>query len=166
MPSSYTAPGLDKEAAATVRDTLQERLVALIDLQLTIKHIHWNVVGRNFISVHEMLDPQHTAVSGYVDETAERIATLGGQPLGTPGAVVDGRSWDNYKLNRALTHEHLQALDSVYVGLIEDHRKAITICGDLDPVSEDLLLGQTNQLELFHWFVRAHLEDAAGHLDT
>ncbi|CAN5787829.1 DNA starvation/stationary phase protection protein [soil metagenome] len=166
MPSSYTAPGLDKEAAAAVRETLQERLVALIDLQLTIKHIHWNVVGRNFISVHEMLDPQHAEVSAYVDAVAERIATLGGEPLGTPGAVVERRSWDNYKLNRALTHEHLQALDSVYVGLIEDHRKAIATCGDLDPVSEDLLLGQTNQLELFHWFVRAHLEDAAGHLDT
>ena len=24
---------------------LQQRLVALIDLELTLKHIHWNVVG-------------------------------------------------------------------------------------------------------------------------
>jgi starvation-inducible DNA-binding protein len=165
MPSAYTAPGLDEADAAQVRDSLQNRLVALIDLQLTLKHIHWNVVGPSFIGVHEMLDPQHAAVSEMVDAVAERIATLGGQPLGTPSAVVDGRTWDDYALDRALTHEHLSALDSVYVGVIEDHRKAIKLAGDIDPVSEDLLIGQTNQLELFHWFVRAHLEDKSGHLD-
>lgn len=166
MPSSYTAPGLDKADATTVREALQERLVALIDLQLTLKHIHWNVVGKTFIAVHEMLDPQHTEVSSFVDAVAERIATLGGEPLGTPGAVVNGRHWDDYKLNRALTQDHLIALDSVYVGLIEDHRKAVKVAGALDPVSEDILIGQTAQLELFHWFVRAHLEDADGRLDT
>lgn len=166
MPSAYTAPGLKEEDAAQVRDSLQNRLIALIDLQLTLKHIHWNVVGPNFIGVHEMLDPQYAAVSDMVDAVAERIATLGGQPLGTPSAIVDGRTWEDYKLDRALTHEHLVALDHVYVGLIEDHRKAIELAGDLDPVSEDLLIGQTNQLELFHWFVRAHLEDKSGQIDS
>jgi starvation-inducible DNA-binding protein len=166
MPSAYTAPGLQEADAAKVREALQNRLLALIDLQLTLKHIHWNVVGANFIGVHEMLDPQYAAVSEMVDAVAERIATLGGQPLGTPGAIVDGRTWDDYKLNRALTHEHLGALDSVYIGVIEDHRKAIGIAGDIDPVSEDLLIGQTNQLELFHWFVRAHLEDKQGNIDS
>jgi len=166
MPSSYTAPGLDEKDAAKVRDSLQNRLIALIDLQLTLKHIHWNVVGPSFIGVHEMLDPQYAAVSDMVDAVAERIATLGGQPLGTPGAVVDGRDWENYKLNRALTHEHLAALDHVYIGLIESHRAAIELAGEIDPVSEDLLIGQTNQLELFHWFVRAHLEDKAGNIES
>lgn len=166
MPSSYTAPGLTEEDASQVRSSLQDRLIALLDLQLTLKHIHWNVVGPSFIGVHEMLDPQYAAVADMVDAVAERIATLGGQPLGTPGAIVEARTWDDYKLNRALAPEHLAALDHVYVGVIEDHRKAIGIAGDLDPVSEDLLIGQTNQLELFHWFVRAHLEDKAGNIDS
>ncbi len=166
MPSAYTAPGLDEAEAAKVRDALQDRLLALIDLTLTLKHIHWNVVGPNFIGVHEMLDPQYAGVSEMVDAVAERIATLGGQPLGTPGAIVEGRTWDDYGLNRAVTHDHLQALDHVYVGVIEDHRKAIKVSGDIDPVSEDLLIGQTNDLELYHWFVRAHLEDKGGQLDS
>ncbi|QXC59250.1 DNA starvation/stationary phase protection protein [Aquihabitans sp. G128] len=166
MPSSYTAPGLDEAEASKVRDALQNRLVALLDTQLTLKHIHWNVVGPNFIGVHEMIDPQYAEVAAMVDAVAERIATLGGSPKGTPGAVVSERTWDDYKLDRALTHEHLAALDHVYVGLIEDHRKAIKISGDIDPVTEDLLIGQTNQLELFHWFVRAHLEDKSGNISS
>ena len=29
-----------------------------------------------------------------------------------------------------------------------------------------MLIGQTEQLELFHWFIRAHLEDQGGRLST
>ena len=59
-----------------------------------------------------------------VDETAERIATLGSSPIGTPGAIVQHRSWDDYSLDRGTTDEHLGALDVVYNGLLEDHRTA------------------------------------------
>ncbi len=165
MPSAYTAPGLAESEAAKVREALQDRLFALIDLTLTLKHIHWNVVGPTFIGVHEMLDPQYAAASEMVDATAERIATLGGQPLGTPGALVEGRSWKDYDINRAVTTEHLKALDDVYSGVIEDHRKAIELTDDLDLVTQDMLIGQTEKLEMFQWFVRAHLEDGTGALD-
>jgi starvation-inducible DNA-binding protein len=33
-------------------------------------------------------------------------------------------------------------------------------------VTEDLLIGQLRQLELFQWFVRAHLESVTGDLAT
>ena len=71
----FTVPGMDADDAGQVCDLLQRRLVSLIDLQLTLKHIHWNVVGPTFIGVHEMLDPQVAGVQQMVDDTAERIAT-------------------------------------------------------------------------------------------
>ncbi len=40
----------------------------------------------NFIAVHVMLDPPVDAVRAMTDAVAERIATIGGQPKGTPGA--------------------------------------------------------------------------------
>ena len=166
MSDGYSIPGMNPETAAKVRDRLQQRLVALIDLELTLKHVHWNVVGPTFIGVHEMLDPQVAAVRLMVDELAERIATLGGSPVGTPGYVATHRSWDDYSLLRATTLEHLGALDLVYAGVVSDHRSAIEDVGDLDPVSEDLLITQSAQLEQYQWFVRAHLEDASGTLST
>src|SRR6185436_20891626 len=92
----FTIPGLNQTASTKTVALLEERLLALIDLQLTLKHIHWNVVGPAFIGVHEMLDPQVDAVRAMVDETAERIATLGGEPNGLPGNLVSSRSWDDY----------------------------------------------------------------------
>jgi len=163
---SYTVAGLSLDDGHKVANALQDRLNALNDLQLTLKHVHWNVVGRDFIGVHEMLDPQVDAVRLMVDATAERMATMGVSPVGTPGALVADRSWDDYSLGRATTQEHLAALDLVYAGVAADHRRAIEAVSDIDPVTEDLLIGQTAELEQFHWFIRAHLESSSGDLAT
>ena len=131
-----------------------------------LKHVHWNVVGANFIGVHEMLDPQVEVVRGFADAVAERIATLGGTPIGTPGALVAARSWDDYELGKDTAQAHLGALDLVYTGVIGDNRSVIDKVGGLDPVTEDIVIGQTGELEQFHWFVRAHLENSGGQLST
>ncbi len=158
----FTVPTLSTEQGAQVAKTLQKRLVSLIDLTLTLKHIHWNVVGPNFISVHQMLDPQKAGIDQMVDDLAERIATLGGVPSGLPGRIVDARTWGDYSLDRADSLSHLGALDLVYQGAITDHRNAVESTGDIDPISQDLLIGQTGVLERYHWFVRSHLADWAG----
>ncbi|MCF6522345.1 Dps family protein [Streptomyces sp. JJ36] len=145
---------------------LRGRLHALNDLALTLKHIHWNVVGPHFIAVHEMLDPQVDSVREMIDKTAERISTLGGSPPGTPGVLVAERGWEDYAVGRAESIEHLGALDLVYTGIIEDHRKAVRATDEPDPITQDLLIEQLRELELFQWFVRAHLESAGGTLST
>jgi starvation-inducible DNA-binding protein len=162
----YTVPGLDGDQAVRVIELLQQRLHAYNDLHLTLKHVHWNVVGPHFIAVHEMLDPQVDDVRAMADESAERIATLGGSPSGTPGALVASRSWDDYSIGRATTQEHLGALELVYRGVIGDTRAAIDELEKLDLVTQDMLIGQTEKLELFHWFIRAHLENSGGELAT
>ena len=164
--SKFTVPGLSDEQGARVADILQKRLSAYNDLHLTLKHVHWNVVGPNFIGVHEMIDPQVELVRGYADAVAERIAALGKSPDGTPAAITRDRTWDDYSVNRDTAQAHLGALDLVYSGVVEDNRKAIAETGDLDPITEDLLIGQTGELEKFQWFVRAHLENSGGSLAT
>jgi starvation-inducible DNA-binding protein len=128
--------------------------------------VHWNVTGPNFIAVHTMLDPQVEAVRAMTDEVAERIAALGGSPIGTPGALIRQRDWDDYSIGRADAIAHLGALDVVYAGIIEAHRAAIDTTEELDLVTQDMLIGQARELEQFHWFVRAHLEAADGTLST
>ena len=160
--SKFTLPGLSSEEATKVVAILQERLACYNDLHLTLKHVHWNVVGPNFIGVHEMIDPQVELVRLYADAVAERIAALGASPKGTPGAIVSIRTWDDYPLGRELVQTHLAALDKVYDGVVASNRKALDDLEELDLVTQDLLIGQTAELEKFQWFVRAHLENAAG----
>lgn len=162
--TEFTLPGLSEKNGREVAELLQKLLSTYNDLHLTLKHVHWNVVGPNFIGVHEMIDPQVDLVRGYADDVAERIAALGGSPKGTPGSILEDRTWDDYSVGRDTVQAHLAALDLVYTGVIEDARKGIDRLDDLDLVSQDLLIGQVGELEKFQWFVRAHLENSGGQL--
>src|SRR6185437_9703031 len=162
--TQFTIPGLTDKQAARLTELLQKQLSTYNDLHLTLTHIHWNVVGPNFIGVHEMIDPQVEAVRTFADDVAERIAALGSSPQGTPGAIIKDRSWDDYSVGRDTVQAHLAALDLVYNGVIEDIRQAIHRVGDLDSVTENILEEHAAELEKFQWFVRAHLENAGGQL--
>ena len=162
--TEFTIPGMSEKDGNKVADLLQKQLSTYNDLHLTLKHVHWNVVGPNFIGVHEMIDPQVELVRGYADEVAERSAALGKSPQGTPGAILKDRTWDDYSVERDTVQAHLAALDLVYTGIIEDTRKNIERLDDIDLVSQDMLIGHSAELEKFQWFVRAHLESAGGTL--
>lgn len=166
MRHSYAPAGIDTDTAEELAEVLQERLLSLVDLGLTLKHIHWNVVGPGFIGVHEMLDEHVEAVRAMADEVAERIATLGGVPNGLPGNLTRARSWDDYSLGRGVVAAHLGALERVYDGVTGGHRETMTKIESMDVVSHDLLLGQTTRLEMFQWLVRAHIENTSGRLPT
>ena len=57
-------------------------------------------------------------------------------------------------------------MDKVYERVGNGHREAIEQVASLDPITEDLLISQTAQLEMNHWFIRAHLSDTDGRLAT
>ena len=67
MSSHYTVPGLSDRQGAEVAAMLQKQLSRYNDLHLTLKHAHWNVVGSNFIGVHQMIDSHVALVRGYAD---------------------------------------------------------------------------------------------------
>ncbi len=54
----------------------------------------------------------------------------------------------------------------MYTNVIEDHREAMRETEESDPVTQDMLIEQLRGLELFQWFVRAHLESSGGKLST
>lgn len=162
MQTQFAPSGLTTSEAQEVHDLLQKRLVSMLDMSLTLKHAHWNVVGPGFIAVHELFDQQVEKIRLMADEIAERIATLGGVPNGLAGTVVAERTWDDYAVGRAVVEAHMGALDKAYDGIIGDHRNAIRAIESVDVVTADLLTQQAGNLELLQWFVRAHIENTSG----
>lgn len=160
------ASPIGAEKATAVLEILQSRLNTYNDLHLTLKHVHWNVVGPSFIAVHEMIDPQVELVRLAADAVAERAAAMGGSPKGTVDSLASAKGWPEYPLDRALVPDHLKALDQVYDRVIAENRQAIEDLDELDLVTQDLVIGQTAALEQFQWFVRAHLESSTGSIPS
>ena len=159
----FTIPGLSARQGSEVAKLLQKQLSTYNDLHLTLKHVHWNVVGPSFIGVHQMIDPQVIAVRGYADEVAERIAALGASPQGTPAR--SSKTGPGTTIRSAATLWRLIWARSTWLyrchrGPPPTHRRH----RKLDPVTQDMLIGHAGGLEQFQWFVRAHLENSGGTL--
>ncbi len=146
---------LDNDTNEETASLLQANLVNLIDLALLLKQAHWNVLGPQFRSVHLQLDEIIVTVRAGSDEVAERINTLGIAPDGRAETVAENSALDSYPDDFQKVPETLRNVADALMTTIEHLREAIEKMGDLDPVSEDLLIGISAGLEKHLWMVQA-----------
>lgn len=146
---------LENETNAEVTAILQDNLTNLIDLALLLKQAHWNVVGPNFRSIHLQLDEIIATVRDASDEVAERIVALGVTADGRATTVANDTALQNYPdgfVNVPNTIGH--AADAVKTA-IDSLRNAIAKLGDLDPISEDMMIAISGPMEKHLWMLQA-----------
>ena len=139
----------------TAADILQGTLVTLIDLALDLKQAHWNVVGPNFRSLHLQLDEIIVTVRGATDEIAERIVTIGIAPDGRATTVAANTKLGEFATGFHKVSESVTAVADPMKKAIDQIRHGIEKMGSIDPVSEDLLIGISFQMEKHLWMVQA-----------
>lgn len=146
---------LPEAARKTVGDALQGALVDLIDLSLLAKQVHWNVVGPRFRSVHLQLDEVVDTARLHSDTVAERAAAIGVTPDGRAGTVDKTSGIDTVTDGWVKDTEVVEILVAALDVLITRMRERIGTTAEPDPVSQDILIGLTADLEKFHWMFQA-----------
>ncbi|NEE18323.1 DNA starvation/stationary phase protection protein [Streptomyces sp. SID7499] len=139
----------------TVSEALQGALVDLVDLALVAKQIHWNVVGPRFRSVHLQLDEVVDTARTYSDTVAERAAALGISPDGRAATVAVGSGIgvtpEGWVDDTTAVGTLVEALGAVIARM----RERVESTGEPDPVSQDIFIGITADLEKHHWMFQA-----------
>ncbi|MEV6651596.1 DNA starvation/stationary phase protection protein [Streptomyces sp. NPDC051219] len=138
-----------------VAEALQGALVDLVDLSLVAKQVHWNVVGPRFRSVHLQLDEVVAVARQHTDTVAERASALGVSPDGRAGTVAQasgiGRAPEGWIKDSDAIGTMVAALSAVITRM----RERIAATDEPDPVSQDILIGLTGDLEKHHWMFQA-----------
>ena len=140
-----------KEAA----EILQKTLVTLIDLALDLKQAHWNVVGPNFRSLHLQLDEIIVTVRAATDDIAERIVTIGTAPDGRAKTIAADTKLGDFATGFHQVPESVTAVADPMKNSIDLIREGIGKMADIDPISEDLLISISSELEKHLWMVQA-----------
>ncbi|MFJ6635356.1 Dps family protein [Streptomyces sp. NPDC091376] len=146
---------LPEQARKVTGEALQGALVDLIDLALVAKQVHWNVVGPRFRSVHLQLDEVVTTARTHSDTVAERASAIGVTPDGRASTVASasaiGKVPDGWIQDSDVVSTMVKALRAV----IEGMRERIEVTAEPDPVSQDILIGLTADLEKHAWMFQA-----------
>ncbi|WP_404308493.1 Dps family protein [Neorhodopirellula lusitana] len=146
---------LDTDKNEQVTAILQSNLTNLIDLALLMKQAHWNVVGTGFRSIHLQLDEIIDTVRDASDEVAERMSTLGIAPDGRSSTVASNSELSSYPENFVKVSKTVSLVADALKTTIDSLRSAIEKAGDLDPISEDMLIAISGPLEKHLWMLQA-----------
>ncbi|GAA3485940.1 MULTISPECIES: Dps family protein [Streptomyces] len=147
-----TLPEADLKA---VGEALQGALVDLVDLSLVAKQVHWNVVGPRFRSVHLQLDDVVTSARLHSDSVAERASALGVNPDGRAATVAGSSAIGETPTGWIKDSDAVRILVDALGAVIVRMRERIESTGDPDPVTQDLIIGLTADLEKHAWMFQA-----------
>ncbi|RNC77716.1 DNA starvation/stationary phase protection protein, partial [Piscirickettsiaceae bacterium NZ-RLO2] len=73
--------GLNQEKTAEISKELNKLLATYQVFYMNVRGFHWNIKGQQFFELHTKFEEIYNDLLTKVDEIAERILTLGEQPL-------------------------------------------------------------------------------------
>jgi starvation-inducible DNA-binding protein len=146
---------LSDDARRVTGECLQAALVDLIDLSLSAKQAHWNLIGRSFRSIHLQLDDVVAMARQYADLVAERAITIGVNPDGRAQTVASRSGLDALDAGYLQDDKVIAAFIDRLGHLANRMRERIATTAEPDPVTQDLLIDATKQIEMHYWMFQA-----------
>lgn len=142
-----------------------EKLITELNQLLSDYHIyyqnvrgfHWNIKGKRFFELHNKFEELYTEALTVIDETAERILTIGGQPLHTFQDYLDT---SNLKVHKNVSRD-TETVEAVWLQLgqlVEQENKVKELAVEADDSeTEDMMIGLINDQQKTMWMFKSWL---------
>ncbi|MGF1491216.1 MAG: Dps family protein [Microcoleaceae cyanobacterium] len=152
--------GLSQEQRQSVIQLLNQALADLYLLLVKTKKYHWDVVGPQFRSLHELWEEHYEALTENIDATAERVRMLGGYPVGTMKGFLDVATLKEHPGDLPNPQEMVERLVTDHEQVIRNLREQIDQCSEKhgDEGTADFFTGMMEQHEEMAWMLRSFVE--------
>lgn len=152
--SSYLPPLAKPHERDGVGQALGAVLLDLVALSLTGKQLHWTVTGPHARSLHLQLDELVDSWRELADTVAERAIVLGHVVDGQASAVASGSDVAPVPVGPIEDHVLVHEVTHRVAAVAERTRARMEPLGDVDLVSQDVLLDVVRELEKQQWLLR------------
>lgn len=153
--STAHLPPLGEHVHDEVGNALQASLVELTELALVGKQLHWSIVGQRFRPMHLYLDELVEVWRELADTVAERAVAIGYWPDGQAPALLTGQVRPPLDRGPVDDQAAIAYLIGWLVDVSENARSHAERLGQLDIVSQDVMVQVTRALEEQLWMVRS-----------
>ncbi|ELL5578975.1 TPA: DNA starvation/stationary phase protection protein [Staphylococcus aureus] len=122
-----------------------------------LHNFHWYVKGPNFFSLHVKFEELYNEASQYVDELAERILAVGGNPVGILTECLE-QSIVKEAAKGYSAEQMVEELSQDFTNISKQLENAIEIAGNAgDDVSEDMFIGMQTSVDKHNWMFKSYL---------
>jgi starvation-inducible DNA-binding protein len=152
--------GLSEEQRSGVIELLNSDLADAYLLLIKTKKYHWDVVGPQFRTLHELLEEHYVALTENIDAIAERVRALGGYPLGTAESFISSASIKEHPGDLPNANGMVERLANDHEQIIRNLRQHVDQCSEEfhDEGTADFLTGLMEQHEEMNWMLRSFIE--------
>lgn len=150
--------GLDKKK---VEKLVKELNILLANYELfyqNLRGLHWNIKGQNFFELHLKFEEFYKDASTKIDEIAERILTLEGEPLHT---YSDYLKTTEVKEEKNVTDgtQGVEIIVKNFSILIKKERDILSLAADAnDEGTLSLMSDYISETEKTLWMLNAYLK--------
>lgn len=150
--------GLDKKK---VEKLVAELNILLADYELfyqNLRGLHWNIKGKKFFELHNKFEEFYKDASTKIDEIAERILTLEGEPVHT---YSDYLKTTEIKEERNITDgtKGVEIVVKNFSTLIKKERDILALAADVnDEGTFSLMSDSISETEKTLWMLNAYLK--------
>ncbi|HLO12493.1 MAG TPA: Dps family protein [Pseudoneobacillus sp.] len=126
-------------------------------LFIKLHNYHWYVKGNQFFTLHTKFEEFYTEASLHIDELAERLLAIGGEPVATMKECLDTASVQEATGNET-AEEMVQSVTSDFSQLVKELKEGMAIAEqENDEITGDMLLAIHSSLEKHVWMLKAFL---------
>ena len=150
--------GIDKTKAEELSGKLNQLLADYQVFYQNLRGLHWNIKGKEFFELHLKFEEFYDDAVIKVDEIAERILTLEGEPLHT---FSDYLSNSKIKEEKNVTNgvEGVQIVVKNFSNIITLEREILSLAGNADDEGTvSLMSDYISQTEKTLWMLNSYLQ--------
>ena len=123
------------------------------------KHnLHWNLKGSQFFTLHAKLEELYDEANDILDEVAERILALGGNPVSNMKEALSMATIKELENGPKSTEQTIKALISDTDYWIKDSKEIAELADkEGDSVTNDMFNGYTKVYQKLAWMLKAYV---------
>lgn len=126
-------------------------------LGVKLHHYHWYVSGSQFFTLHEKFEELYNEAAGYVDELAERLLAIGGQPASTMKQYLELSDLQEARGGEDAKGMVMELVRD-FTTVSKELQEAIAAAEELsDQPTADLMIGIRSSIEKHIWMLNAFI---------
>jgi len=152
--------GLSDDQRQGVSNLLNQDLADAYLLLIKTKKYHWDVIGPQFRSLHQLWQEHYETLTENIDALAERIRTLGCYPIGTAAGFLKVATIQETPQDIPTATEMVTRLVDDHEQIVRNLRQHIDQCSEQfhDQGTADFITGLMEQHEEMAWMLRSFIE--------